>query len=292
MPLDESPVVSLVASPVGTDDEPFKRNVTDQVFTGNVGLDFKTSDKTLLYLNFSRGFKGSGYNLTFTPDVNVDRVVFQFAPEFMNSYEIGIKMKSSNRYLWNAAAFVTDFRNKQEVVSAGSSVFVSNAESIQGQGIEGEFTGIWNKFFKTEAAFGFLNLRYLDFPFIDPTTLEVIQLSGNRALKAPNFTFKVAPEFQFETDSDLRIMLRLDYNVIGKAYNDIFNTESIARQTAGVLNARLSFSTKDDKYSIALWGKNLTDVVYFQHGWKYTWGEVVSVNPPRMFGLELRANFY
>lgn len=289
---------ALVATPVGRADDPFKRSALDNVFSGNIGMDFKTSDNILLYFSFGRGFKGSGFNLAFTPDVNVEKVAFQFKPEFLNSYEIGLKLKSGNRYLWNAAVFVTDFKNKQEVVTAGSSVFVANAESIQGQGFEGEFTGIWTKFLRTDISLGLLNLRYLNFPFFDPITLEQTQLSGNKSLKAPNYTFKVAPEFHTTMGRDLKVLLRFDYDVVGKVYNDIFNTESLARQPVdwkerfGLLGARLSFSTVNERFSVSIWGKNLFDDVYIQHGWKYTWGEVASVIPPRMVGIELRTNFY
>lgn len=285
-------VQELAATPVGKPGDPLRRSVTDRVVTGNFGMDFQTSDNTLLYFNFARGFKGSGFNLSFTPDVNVEKVAFQFEPEFLNSYEVGIKLKSSNRFRWNAAVFVTDFKNKQEVLTAGSSVFVANAQSIQGQGFEAEFTGIWTKFLRTDMSLGLLNLRYLNFPFIDPLTLEERQLSGNRALKAPGYTFKLAPEFHWPLNNSLKLLVRLDYDLVGKAYNDIFNTESLARQAVGMLSGRVSVSTIDERLSLSLWGKNLTDAVYFQHGWQYTWGEVVAVNPPRMFGLELRANFY
>jgi iron complex outermembrane receptor protein len=257
----------------------------------------------LLYFNFSRGFKGSGFNLAFTPDVNAEKAAFQFKPEFLNSFEVGIKLKSSNRYLWNAAVFVTDFKNKQEVVTAGPSTFVANAERIQGQGFEGEFTGIWTSFFRTDVSIGLLNLRYLDFPFITPFPIfledgtvidqfDNIQLSGNKTYKAPNFTFKFSPEFHAPLGKELKVLLRADYDFVGKVYNDIFNTESIARAPAGFLNARLSFSTVNERFSISLWGKNLTNELVNQHGWRYTWGDAVSVNAPRMVGIELRTNFF
>lgn len=268
------------------------RSTTDNIVSGNFGMDFKTTDNILIYLNFSRGFKGSGFNITFTPDTDPAKAAFLFKPEIANSYEVGLKIKSRNRFLFNAALFVTDFKNKQELVAAGTSIFVSTARSIQGQGIEGEFVGIWNQYFKTSASFGALNLKYLDFPFINPNTGEALNLSGNKALKAPGFTFKFAPELRFPLGKELMVLMRADYNYVGKAYNDIFNSEHLARQSAGRINARLSFSTKNNRYSISIWGKNLTDELYFQHAWSFAFGDHVSLNPPRMVGIELRANFY
>ena len=215
-----------------------------------------------------------------------------FDPEFINNYEVGLKLRANNRFQFNAAAFVTDFKNKQEVVSAGSSIFVSNAETVQGQGFEAEFTGIWTSFFKTEVALGALNMKYQDFPFINPFTFEPVNLSGNRSYKAPDFTLKIAPEIYKPLGPELKMLLRFDYNFVGRTYNDIYNTESLARRATGILNARLNLSTTNERFSLGLWARNLTNVTYIQHGWSFVFGDHVSINPPRMVGIELRANFY
>lgn len=286
-------MAQLISAPVGSKEDPLVRSVTNGIFSGNIGLDFKTTDKTLLYVNFSRGFKGAGFNITFSSEQDPAKQAFLFDPEFVNNYEFGIKLKQGNRFLFNAAAFVTDFKDKQEAVAAGTSLFVSNAKAVQGQGFEAEFTGIWNKFFKTEASIGILNLEYTDFPFPNPVnSADTINLSGNKALKAPNFTFKFSPEFHANIGKELKLLIRGDYNFVGKTYNDIYNTESFARQPTGIINGRLTVSTKDEKFAISLWGKNLTDETFYQHGWSFIFGDLVSVNPPRMVGMELRMNFY
>ncbi len=282
----------LVAPNLGDENAPITKTVKDQAFSGNVGMDFKTTDQVLIYVNFSRGFKGSGFNISLTPDTAQSKVAFVFKPEFINNYEVGMKLRHNNRFQFNAAAFVTDFRDKQEVVAAGSSIFVSNARSVQGQGVEGEFVGIWTDFFKTEIALGALNLKYQDFPFINPFTFEAINLSGNRAYKAPNFTFKFAPELFAPLGPELKVLLRIDYNFIGKTYNDIYNTNSLARKSSGVVNGRLMISTKNERFSLGIWSRNITNETYIQHGWSFVFGDHVSVNPPRMVGVELRANFF
>lgn len=281
----------VVAAPLGVD-EPIRRSVTDKVFSGNFGIDLKTTDNTLLYVNYSKGFKGSGFNISINPDPDPEKAAFLYDPEFINSYEFGIKLKANNRFQFNAAAFVTDFQDKQEIASAGTSTFVANAKAIQGQGLEGEFVGIWNRFFKTEASVGFLNMRYLDFPFVDPFTGEQTNLSGNEAVKAPNFTFKFSPELHFPVGADLKLLLRADYNYISKAYNDIYNRENLAREGAGRLNGRLTVSTKNQRLKLSLWGRNLTNKAIFVDGNSFFFGDWVALNPARTMGVELRLNFY
>jgi len=295
-PVTGSPFMDFVAPPVASEAAPLQKDTINSVLTYNFGMDFKTTDNVLLYINFSRGFKASGFNVGLTPSANFERAALLFKPEFINSYEVGLKLRSNNRYQFNAAAFVTDFRNKQEVVAAGSRISVENANAVQGQGIELEFTGIWSRFFRTEVALGALNLKYQDFPFDDPNDLlppfDQINLSGNRAFKAPDATFKLAPEIHTNIGHELKLMIRGDLNYVGRVYNDIFNTKSLSRDPSTVLNARLQISTKHERFSLALWGKNLTNTTYIQHAWTFIFGDHVAVNPPRMVGVELRANFY
>lgn len=285
-------LAGIVSPTIGTKDEPIRRGVNVGVFSGNVGADFKTADDMLLYINLSRGFKGAGFNAGLSPDADPEKAAFVFDPEYINSYEFGFKVKSGNRFTFNAAAFITDFQNKQETVAAGNSILVRNAESVQGQGVEAEFVGIWNKFLKTEIALGALNLKYTNFPFVDPFTFEEVNLSGNRALKAPDFTFKFSPEIHSSLGRELKFLLRLDFNYVGKAYNDIYNTEGLARNGAGLLNGRLSISSKNERFGVAIWGKNITNTTYVQHGWSFIFGDQISINPPRMLGVEFRANIY
>lgn len=272
--------------------EPVLREANDGILSGNIGVDFKTTDDMLLYINLSRGFKGSGFNTVATPGDDPEDAALVFNPEFVNSYEFGFKVKSGNRYTFNGAAFITNFRDKQETVVGNGGVFVLNAESVQGQGIEAEFVGVWNKFLKTEIAMGAMNLKYTNFPYINPITFEEVNLSGKRSLKAPDFTFKFSPEVHTPLGRELKLLIRIDANYIGKAYHDIFNTESLARKGTGILNARLGISSKNERFSIAIWGKNLNNATYIQHGWNYIYGDAVSINAPRLLGVEFRANIY
>mgnify|MGYP000029015380 CR=1 FL=1 len=287
------PLAVLVAMPAGSAEAPLTKDIDNNAFSGNVGLDFKTTDKALVYVNFSRGFKGAGFNVSLSPEADISKLPFTFKPEIINSYEIGLKLKANNRFLFNAAAFVTDFQNKQEVVAVGNTVIVANADAVQGQGAEIEFTGIWTDFFKTHVALGALNLKYTNFPFDNPFTPNVEEnLSGNFAFKAAPFTFKFSPEVYTKVGKELKLLIRADYNFVGKTYNDIFNTEGLARQATGTLNARVAISTKNERFGIALWAKNLTNETYVQHGWSFVFGDHVAINPPRTIGMELRVNFY
>ncbi len=281
--------IQFILQQIGSEEDPQNRQAKRSFVSGNIGMDFKTSDNFLIYANVSRGVKGAGFNTTLSPTERSGGLIFE--PESINSYEIGLKMKTDNRMRVNTAAFATVYKNKQEFVVAGQSTQVVNAESAEGVGLESEWTAIWSDQFRTDMAIGTQSLKYFDFPFIDLLG-QPVNLSGNSLYKSPAFTFKFTPQYIVDVGSTLKMLLRADYNYTSKSYNDIYNTESLARKPLNMLNGRIAVSSKNEKYSIALWGRNLLNQTYIQHVWTLRFWSRVALNPPRTFGVEFRINIY
>ena len=281
--------ISFILKEIGSETSPEERESKESFLSGNVGMDFKTSDNTLIYASVARGYKGAGFNVTLNPAERGGDLVFK--PESINSYEIGLKIKVNNRMRINTAGFATIYKDKQEFVVAGQSTRVVNAEAAEGVGLESEWAAIWTDNFRTDMAVGVQNLTYFDFPFLDLVGNEV-NLSGNSLYKSPNSTFKFTPQFTKDIGTQWKMLLRADYNFTSKSYNDIYNTEALARKPSSILNSRLGFSTQDNRYSIALWGKNLLNQTYLENTWTFTYWTRVALNPPRTFGVEFRINFY
>ena len=281
--------IQFILQQIGSEDAPQTRAANRSFVSGNIGMDFKTSDNFLIYATFARGFKGAGFNTTLSPTERSGGLIFE--PESINSYEIGLKMKVSNRMKINTAAFATVYKDKQEFVVAGQSTQVVNAESAEGVGVESEWTAIWSDHFRTDMAVGGQSLKYFDFPFVDLVG-QPVNLSGNSLYKSPNFTFRFTPQLTGDFGSTMKYLVRLDYNFTSKSYNDVYNTESLARDPLHMVNARLGVSSKDEKYSIAIWGRNLLDQTYIQHVWPLRFWSRVALNPPRTFGIEFRVNIY
>lgn len=281
--------INFILKEIGTEVAPEERRSRESFLSGNFGMDFKTSDNSLVYASVSRGYKGAGFNVTLNPAERGGDL--QFKPESINSYEIGVKMKIDDRMRINSAAFATVYKDKQEYVVAGQSSRVVNAESAEGVGVESEWAAIWTDNFRTDMAIGAQNLTYFDFPFIDLAGNDV-NLSGNSLFKSPNFTFKFTPQFTKEIGAQWKMLVRADYNYTSKSYNDIYNTEDLARRPAHMLNARWSFVNKGNRYSLALWGKNLLNETYMENVWTFTYWTRVALNPPRTFGVEFRVNLY
>ena len=241
---------------------------------------------------FARGFKGTGYNFAVTSYLNLETFEFDpvtednvlYKPEFINSYEVGVKSSITDKIRLNVAAYYIDYKDKQELLFAGLTNVIANAAKSSGYGGELEFSAILFKGFTLDINGGVQTMKYDEFLFGD------VDLSGNDLAKSPNYTFGFSPTYATSFSNGGRLSIRLDLNHTGKSYNDIFNTESISRKSVTLLNTRIGYSFKDGRYNLGLWAKNLTDEVYFGHGFQGLIGDFVSLNQARTMGLDLRIN--
>lgn len=281
-------IIDIYGSEVASEENPIVAKTVNNVITYDLGLDYKISPFAMSYVKFSRGFKGAGFNTTVVYDDKEESLVFK--PEYVNSFETGLKSKFSNRIRLNAAVFYTDYINKQEYLDEGTTVKILNANKAGGFGAEVEFSAML-KGFRLDASAGLLNLKYQDFIFGEDINGKPIDLSGKKLLKAPSTTLSLSPTYTFNLFDKYRLLAALNMTHTGKSYNDITNSEVIARRPLSLINSRLSLMPKNGKWSFALWGKNLTNQIYYQHGWEYDYGDQVSVGRPRTFGFEVYLNF-
>ena len=154
-----SPVFGGAGVPFGAPGTNFRGKSVFKKFTPRASVSFKPTPDHNLYASYSQGFKGGGFdprgvgaNAPRTPmaaaptDAEVSAFL-SFAPESVNSYEIGYKGALLDRRLTVAlAAFRADYKDVQIPGSVGCTVaglpsfcgVVSNAGKARFQGFEAE----------------------------------------------------------------------------------------------------------------------------------------------------------
>ncbi len=282
-------LMDTYATQVGSAQKPLTRSTNDNVLTYDISLDYQVSPYILTYIKHVKGFKGTGFNTSVTRDVTGSGLVF--APEYVTSFEAGIKSKFSNRMKLNGTVFYNNYLNKQEFLDQGETVTIVNAEKTGGMGAEVEFSAMLQKF-RIDISGGIIDMKYKKFVFGKDENGEIIDFTGNKLLKAPNVTLSIAPSYTYNLVDKYKLLFGLNINHVGKAYNDISNSEDIARQATTLVNSRISLMPKNGKWSVALWGKNLGNQLYYQHGWEYIYGNQASLSRPRTFGIEMYLNFF
>jgi iron complex outermembrane receptor protein len=253
-------------------------------------IDWQVTPLILLYARTSNGFKSGGlpHRVSLDPQTSDP-----FLPESVTDYEIGFKSRFwDNRVRLNIAAYYSDYTNIQRTVltpgfSPGSppTTATKNAASARIQGFEVELSTRPVDGLELGGTVSYTDARYRQF-----LSLGVDQ-SGQLFQNVPKWTYSLSAAYTVPLGfADLRAQAnwywrgRVDMFPAGGAPNpDRF------QESYGLLSGRLSLELHEPNIEIALWGRNLTDEVYFNAAFDNfaTAGTINQyIAEPRTYGLE------
>lgn len=241
---------------------------TFKSFSWRIAADVDLTDDILGYASIDRGFKAGGFNIGIITSV-AERT--QVDPEYLTSYEIGLKSTLFDRRLrLNMSAFYYDYTDLQVLSvnrQAGSAVptlGLDNAADATIKGLEVEATALPVDWLNLGLNFGILDAKYKNYlsGAIDPVTGNPRDFSGNRMPGAPKFTLSTfaqvtVPVGRFET------RWRAEYNYTGKKYYNNAQDELISSgEGYGLLNLRIALADPEKGWELAAWAKNVTGKAY------------------------------
>jgi outer membrane receptor protein involved in Fe transport len=293
--------------------------IDEQETTGTFGLNYKLTDDILTYASFSRGYKAGGINLDRDAAASVlglnpasglvigtpaaANSAAAFAPEFSNSYEIGIRSQFFDRTLTvNVTLFQTDYEDFQLNTFSGLGFSIANAGSVESRGFEIE--GNWRAgedltftygLANVNAKYGFEPVLRFDPPDNAAPLPPNLPLAGRTLTNAPEWALSWGVHYEHTLRDSLR-----GFFDIGASYRTSLNTGSNLNTSKidpalTLINGRMGiFSDTQNGWELALWGNNLFNEYYrsiafdtvFQSG-------SISDFPgaPRMFGVTFRKQF-
>jgi len=263
-----------------------QREYSDGAISGDFSLNYKVTKDVLVYGKYARGFKAGGFNTTIS--ATSDPGDLEYGPEYVDSFELGFKSTlAEGRLRINAAAFYLKYKNKQEQIMTPAIEFIaSNAGQASSRGFEVEITALPVDGLDITASLGYVDAKYDEFK---PSPFE--DFSGNRMIAAPRWTAFFAPQYSFPIFSGWEAFLRGELRYRSESFTDAVNDPRFISVANTVLNGRIGFESANGKYSVYVWGKNLTGTDYLIFGWEGFGAVHVGVNAPRMAGVEVRFNF-
>ena len=276
-----SGVFDFLATHVPTD----KQKAWD-AFTPTATLNYQIDPTTLVYATITRGFK-SGV-------INVGSANAVIDPEYVWSYELGVKTAAlNNRLQANFSAFYMNYSNLQVgFVNAQSIVSTVNAASARNYGLEAELrarpaTGLTLELFGT-----YLNARYRQFTNgYYRAGFAVVSLAGNTLDNAPEFSFRAGANYDLPINIPGKINLRGEVNWQDRVYFTEFNNADATQAPYALVNAGISYTSQDKRWSVDIWGRNLTDRFVYSNNIitapLYNSVRVGTVAPPRTYGVTL-----
>ena len=280
-------------------------------FSGRVVVDYKFTDEILGYASYSRGYRAGTFNGLAYQDTSQ---VYFLDPESVNAYEVGLKSRfADNRVQLNLAGFYYDYKNQQIAQIIGATSFLRSAQGRVFGG-EVELAAQIADPLRIDASFGYLNTKYNGNTInaADPRSLT-LNINGNPFPNAPNVTFSAGFDFTAIEQGKHKLTLRGDTQYMGRYYFDPFKdygqspcdrprTGTLVLQATPeiacgnpaywLVNARATY-TYDDRFSVSVWGKNLTNKFYYVYGLNLNafYQDYLTRGTPRTWGVEATARF-
>ena len=222
--------------------------------TWKLGADWFTSEGHMLYGSVSTGFKSGG----FLQQEDAE----PYDPENILAWEIGSKNRFlDNRLQANISAFFYDYTDMQLTTIRDVQRVTTNAGESEIKGIEIELVGRPTAALELSGSFAYTDAKFTEYFDTDPQdgTGEVLDLSGNRLPRSPEYTVNLSAAYTWDFNSGSLTSSATYYwsdEVYFSAYNrkDEDYQESYHRT-----DIRLAFNSADDSWYVALAAKNLED---------------------------------
>jgi len=286
---------------------------TEKEWSGTAKLAYRLNSNLMGYVSYARGYKAGGFNLdrartlvstTVAPyyTLNPDTA---FEAEFVDSYEVGVKSTLFDRsLLLNLSAFIQNYEGFQLNAFTGVSFIVTSIPEVNSSGFDADF--VWFTpvdGLRFQGGVTYADTEYGD--FVPPAGASLLLPSSNMSF-APLWSGSFSGSYErdlgenFTVRTSLSAKFTTEYNT-GSDLNPLKLQEDLT-----VLNGRIAFGTKDERWSLELWGQNLTDEEYYQVVFDAPLQNVTSATPgalptvnalnaflgaPRTYGVTLRAKF-
>ena len=169
-----------------------------------------------------------------------------------------------------------------------------NAADAEISGVEVEFVLVPFDNFTLSGSYSYLDAEYSEFTapsgFRTPGGVDPTQREGNRLRNAPRHAYDVLARYEFPLANGAYLALQADFRHKGRVFQDPDNEAVAAIPEYEVLDGRIAYTTADEQWELALWGKNLTDEDYFLHNFPVAGSGNATPAPPTTYGLTVTWN--
>lgn len=249
-----------------------EKEISISEFTPMANLAFDLSDRTMIYLTYSEGFKSGGFTQRVfppvvagftappgTPDIDL---IPTYEPEFVEVIEAGIKLDLlDGRLRINGAVFQTDYEELQVQVFNSVAPVTRNIGEASIEGVELELSASPADGWFIEGSLSLLNAEYDN---ID--TANTLILKSNDFERVPETMASVGISKELLLANSGSVMLRADWSYRSETYNDAYNTPLLETDSYSLIDASVRWTNQQGDWSVILSGRNLSDEQYLVTG--------------------------
>lgn len=229
----------------------FATSTSDGIWSARAQLNWRPQDDLLVYASWNRGTKASGFNAPFVPVFGDPAAVLTYKPEEMDAYEIGFKSEwFDGRARVNAAAYYYDYKDYQAFNLVRLDALTSNRPAnMNGFEVELQATPTDGLDVLVGVAYNDAEIKFDGGFKTRPVQSPKWNISGLVRYEWPMFNGTMA--IQGDVDFRDRTLFNLSGNL---------DTGSMPGYAVG--NARLGYTTSDNKWEAAIFVNNIWDQSY------------------------------
>ncbi|MES2493222.1 MAG: TonB-dependent receptor [Pseudomonadota bacterium] len=288
---------------------------TWDAFTYDVTPSWQIDRNNLLYFKFAHGVKSGGFNTAATLQIALTDV----RPERLDSFELGYKSTWFDGELtFNATAFHYDYKDIQVnvvgpnpgAVGGATVSYLQNAARGHANGAEFELVARPAENFSLNAAVGLLYTKFDQFQVNNGGA----NLAGNQFVRSPHLTLNAGAAYSVPLGNAGKVELAADARYISQQYyyvtpQDTARRFLLTQPSYTLANARLTYTTANDRISASVFVNNLLDTTYRNHSLPAyapaagtvpgaipanaagVYGDIVQYGDPRTFGASVIVRF-
>ncbi|MFC3053122.1 TonB-dependent receptor [Kordiimonas pumila] len=286
----------------------YTNELTFEEFTPRVSVSYKLSDNSNVYASYSKGFKSGGFDMrgdaTATPDT-----VNGYAPEKVDTYEIGFKGEFFDRRLSVATAvFQAKYDGQQvtsqQINSTGTGVvsFVDNVGNSTIKGIELEAKAQLTDAFSIDTAIGYIDASFDEyFAYVPNPGGSPAFVLGNVAdsrvfQNTPEWNGNVGFTYLFDLGKNGSVNVRGAMSF--RSGTSMFETPipAVDQGAYQLVDMSIVWTSASDSWRVGIHGRNLADEEYRTGAYNFpglAYGDAVVgfYGPPRTVTASVEYRF-
>ena len=238
---------------------------TFRKLTWRLAFDQQLTPDILGYASYNRGFKSGTFNAV--PPGGAPA-----APETLDAWEIGLKTDLLDRRVrFNVAAYYYKYKNIQVTVTTPIAATLQNGAGAEVYGVDFDLTAKVGDHLTLFGGLALLDSEFTSYPgagFFIPQPVSagggiiktVGDAAGNKLPYASEVTFNVGATYSTPI-GDATADFNVNYSYQSRWYS---GPDNITSQPAyGLLDASATYRFPDERVSIGVWGRNLTNEQYY-----------------------------
>ena len=256
--------------------------------SGKIGLDYKFDSGNLAYASVSRGYRAPSFNAQafFDPsELSVAKA------EKVTAYEVGLKTRFADRRVTlNLAGFYYDYRNQQfiNIDPASAAQTLLNIPQSRIFGGEVELTVRANDRFTLHGGLGLLSTKIIS------GAVSGSNVADNKLSNAPSLSFNLGVDLTLFDSSAGKLSLHPEMSYQTSQFFEVVNIPRLRQNGYALLGGHIDWESKDKRWNVSVWGKNLADKQYFTSrvdllaGFGFDYNHIGN---PRTYGITLGMEF-